>query len=247
VIDRKAHLRHLSRLLVTQLHAFEKSRPRKFDAGLVDARLAAEDMAQAFSGEQMPEVTDALARVEATLASARNEPDLRLAAITFQKLRDALIHGWYSVVDEGGVLAYHRRSPELPKLSRRTRCATDLALRLLSPVDRQRYREEWAAELAHLPRCDQAPSALRLLSRAWSLRRELSGKPSRAPQVGLVVMVTIPGADVVAAACGLGWPAAAVGICWGVGVAWTLSSKERTSNLIDLIKAIRSRKAPTKE
>ena len=69
--------------------------------------------------------------------------------------------------------------------SRRTRGSTALGLRLLSPLDRQRYREEWAAELADLPRCDQAPSAFRLLSRAWSLRRALSGKPSRAPQVGL--------------------------------------------------------------
>lgn len=57
----------------------------------------------------------------------------------------------------------------------------------------------------------------------------------------------ITGADAVAAVCGLGWPATAVGISWGVGVAWTVSDKQRTSNLIDLIKAIRSGKAPTKE
>lgn len=65
------------------------------------------------------------------------------------------------------------------RLSRRTRYALDLALRLLSPVDRQRYREEWAAELGDLPRRDQTPYAFRLLSHAWSLRRELSEKPRK--------------------------------------------------------------------
>lgn len=118
---------------------------------------------------------------------------------------------------------------------------------LALPVDRQRYRKEWAGEIAALPRCDQAAFAYRLLSRAWSLRRELGDKSSRAPQVGLVVMVAIPGADVVAAVCGLGWPAAAVGISWGAGAAWTVSSRERTRNLISVIKAVRSSKAPERK
>ena len=74
------------------------------------------------------------------------------------------------------------------RLSWRTRFATDLAVRMLAPIDRQRYRQEWAAELADLPRCDQATCALRLLSRAWSLRRELSEKPRKKPRTGLVIV-----------------------------------------------------------
>jgi hypothetical protein len=99
-----------------------------------------------------------------------------------------------------------------PQPSRRTRCAADLALRLLSPLDRQRFREEWAAEIADLPRRDQAPHAFRLLIRSWSLRRELGDKPARNPrEVLLVVGVAIPGADALAALCGRNWPAAVVG------------------------------------
>ena len=56
--------------------------------------------------------------------------------------------------------------------------------------------------------------ALGLLAYAWALRRVLREKPSRASSLGLVIMVVIPDADVVVAACGLGWPAAAVGISW---------------------------------
>ena len=90
------------------------------------------------------------------------------------------------------------------------------------------------------PGWKQVAHALGLLAYAWALRRVLREKPSRAPSIGLV----IPGADAVAVACGLGWPAAAVGIVWSVGVAWTISSKEGTRNLIALIKATRSSKAP---
>ena len=66
-------------------------------------------------------------------------------------------------------------------------------------MHRQRYREEWAAELADLPRPDQAPYAFRLLFQGWSLRRELNGKPSRALRVTLAVMVVAPAIDVLAA------------------------------------------------
>jgi hypothetical protein len=52
------------------------------------------------------------------------------------------------------------------------------AVRLLPPARRQRYREEFAAELrelAGLRRWRQLAYAARLLGRAWELRRALSG------------------------------------------------------------------------
>jgi hypothetical protein len=151
----------------------------------------------------------------------------------------------FTIVSDSIVRKDTAKAPaDRPKrLSRRTRCAADLALRLLSPADRQRYREEWAAELADLPRRDQAPYAFRLLSRAWWLRRELSGKPSRAPHVALAVVVMAPGADVVAALVGLDWPAVVLGGGWMLGMAWVVSSKDRTHNLVSLIKSARSSKA----
>jgi hypothetical protein len=134
------------------------------------------------------------------------------------------------------------------RASRRARGAMDLALRLLSPVDRQRYREEWSAELADLPRRDQAPYAFRLLSRALILRRELSGKPARNPRsVLFIVGAVIPGTDAVAALCGLDWPAAVVGISWTAGLLWVISSNERTRRLIALIQEGRSGKVPTRK
>ena len=77
-------------------------------------------------------------------------------------------------------------------LSRRTRCATILAVRLLPPADRARYREEFAAEIADLPRRDRAPYAIRLARLSWSLRRALTGKPSVSSS--RVVVVVGPGA-----------------------------------------------------
>lgn len=71
--------------------------------------------------------------------------------------------------------------------SPRTRCATGLAVRLLPPGDRARYREEFAAELADLPQCDQVPHALRLVCRAWSLRSSLKGGSRRAGPTSVVV------------------------------------------------------------
>src|SRR6266567_729839 len=70
-------------------------------------------------------------------------------------------------------------------------------------------RREWAAELAALPCRDQAPHAFRLLSHAWSLRQELNEKPPKNPRSVLIVVgVVVPGADALAAVCGLDWPAA---------------------------------------
>jgi hypothetical protein len=146
------------------------------------------------------------------------------------------------------VIMLRGKASERSRLSRRTRFAVDLALRLLSPVDRQRYREEWAAELGDLPRRDQAPYAFRLLSHAWSLRRELSDKPPKNPRAGLVIVgVVIPSADGVAAFCGLDWPAAALGVTWVLSLLWVVSSKERTQHLIALIREARNSKAPSRE
>lgn len=65
------------------------------------------------------------------------------------------------------VIMLRGKGSERSQLGRRTRFAVDLALDPLFPVDRQRYREEWTAELGDLPRRDQAPYAFRLLSHAW--------------------------------------------------------------------------------
>ena len=146
------------------------------------------------------------------------------------------------------VIMLRGKASERSRLSRRTRFAVDLALRLLSPVDRQRYREEWAAELGDLPRRDQAPYAFRLLSHAWSLRRELSDKPPKNPRAGLVIVgVVIPSADGVAAFCGLDWPAAALGVTWVLSVLWVVSSRDRTQHLIALIREARNSKAPSRK
>jgi len=144
--------------------------------------------------------------------------------------------------------AYAISPSKTAAVNRRTRCATDLALRLLRPVDRQRYREEWAAELADLPRKDQAPHALRLLSRALRLRRGLIDKPATHPRWHLLVVgVVIPGGDALVALCGLDWPAAVVGVAWMLGLLYVISSKERTQLLISLIREARTSKAPTRK
>ena len=54
------------------------------------------------------------------------------------------------------------------------------------------------------------------------------------------------GGDAVAAVCGLRWPTAVVRISWSVNVLWTVSNKERTRILVDLIKSVRSSKAASK-
>jgi hypothetical protein len=48
-----------------------------------------------------------------------------------------------------------------------------LALRLLPVAQRPRYREEFGDELAELPRSQRCGYALRVLARAWQLRRAL--------------------------------------------------------------------------
>jgi hypothetical protein len=127
--------------------------------------------------------------------------------------------------------------PNQPQLSRRTRRATDLALRLLSPEHRQRYREEWSAELADLPRSDQAPYAFRLLFRAWSLRQSLKGK-SGVGSAGALTLV-VAGGGSIACQIVIGWPAAVLGGAAIFAVMWTIGSADRTDRLASLIRSAR--------
>lgn len=56
--------------------------------------------------------------------------------------------------------------------------------------------------------------------------------PSRAPTAELAVMVVVPGADALAAVCGLDWQATVLGVGWTMGLMWIVSSKDRTRNLV---------------
>ena len=251
--ERLIEMRELAQQLAAELDRQSASRPRTFDAGLTAAQFAAAILSSAFAKEDFhltPEVFTALIEIERILQSGQGKPELNQARDLFQRIRSPLMHGVYPVVTVANPSRYPAMNIEVPfqvkssQPSRRARCAADLALRLLSPVHRQRYREEWAAELADLPRRDQVPYACRLVFRSWSLRRELSEKPSRAPAVGLVVMMVIPGVDTIAALCGLDWPAAVVGVGWTMGLGWVVSSKDRTQHLLTLIREIRGSRVP---
>jgi len=250
-------MRQLVQQFGAEIDLLVKSQPRTFDAGLVSAQIAAGTLSGAFTQagfDLTPVLILALSDIEAALVQGQGKPELKKARDLFRQIRGPLIHGDPDVVIAAnqdrylkpGINVSEQAKPSQP--SRRTRCAADLALRLLSPVDRQRFREEWAAELADLPRRDQAPHAFRLLSRSWYLRRELSDKPARNPRgVLLVVGVVIPGADALAALCGLNWPAAVVGVGWTLGLMWVVSRKERTQRLIALIREARGGKAAVRK
>jgi len=132
-----------------------------------------------------------------------------------------------------------RRARERSSTSRRTKCAAGLAVRLLPPADRARYRQEFAAELADLPRCDQAPYAFRLVSRTWSLRRSLKDKPP--VRSTKVVVVVGAGACSAAGLASVGWPAAFLGSVVVIALAWTISSADRTRHLATLIRTARKK------
>jgi hypothetical protein len=216
-----AELYDLVQPLGEELGQVEKAHPRKFDAGVFSAQLAVRTLSSVFNEEGFSLTTKvilALREIEAALPQGQGKPPLDRARGLFRQIRGPLVHWDVAAVDRNNLnrhLGMGVNAPEEvkpPQPSRRTRCAADLALRLLSPLDRQRFREEWAAEIADLPRRDQAPHAFRLLIRSWSLRRELGDKPARNPrEVLLVVGVAIPGADALAALCGRNWPAAVVG------------------------------------
>jgi hypothetical protein len=161
--------------------------------------------------------------------------DLDTARSGLKRLRHGITH-W----DDGPTV---EKSPVATKPatgSRRTRCATSLAVRLLPPAHRARYRQEFAAELAELPRCDQAPYAFRLACRAWSLRCSLTGQLGvRATKVVVVVAAsTAEGAVLLA---GLDWPAAVLGSTLVIALMWTVNSRDRTRHLASLIRAARKR------
>lgn len=129
------------------------------------------------------------------------------------------------------------RSPA--RVSRRAQLAAGIAVRLLPPAHRQRYREEFAAELAELPHRDQAPHAYWLMCNVWSSRRSLTGTTISFLSVRLVVVVvpTAGGAVLMAQA---GWPALALGGLVIFAVMWTVSSADRTQRLVSLISAVRA-------
>jgi hypothetical protein len=131
-------------------------------------------------------------------------------------------------------------------VSRRTRLAVGLSVRLLPPGDRLRYREEFAAELAGLPRIDQAPYAIRLIARTWSLRRSLRGK-STASSASVLTLV-VAGGGSIACQVVIGWPAALLGGFAILAVMWTVGSADRTSRLATLIRSVRGEpKSPQKK
>lgn len=130
-------------------------------------------------------------------------------------------------------------SRQVTRVSRRARSATSLAVHLLPPADRERYREEFAAELAGLPRCDQAPYAFRLVSRSWSLRRSLTGRSTARSTTIVISLVLTSGAETVWLPR-LGWPAAFLGIAVVLAVVWTVSSRDRARRLANLIRAFRT-------
>jgi hypothetical protein len=182
---------------------------------------------------------DAAGRIESMLSEfgPLNDPDLNQARDAMREIRNIIIHATTRYVRP-----YYRRIPgDIARTSRRTRCATDLAVRLLPPGDRERYRLEFASELAELPRSDQAPYAMRLVWHALSHRQALTGGGLR-----------VSAAVTVAAGSGLcgtviGWPAAVLGGVVVFAIMWTVDSPDRTRRLATLIRAARSRPAPTRK
>jgi hypothetical protein len=240
--------------LASELDAVRTLRPRTFDAGLVSAQLAVEDIAKVFIEGRLPltaNVDACLRELEAALGPGQAKPELDKAKHLFKMLRSDLVHIPILTVNYDRYIGVYadasgQGKPQVP--SRRTRCVEGLSVRLLEPVHRERYREEWRAEILSLPRRDQAPHALRLLSRAWFMRRELSDKPPKNPRNFLLIVgVAIPGADAVVALCGLDWPATVVGIGWTLGLTWIIASKDRTQRLVTLIRAVNSSKVSTRK
>jgi hypothetical protein len=146
-------------------------------------------------------------------------------------LQRALRHDFYPTSPR------RARLERYPQASRRTRCATNIAVRLLPPSDRSRYRQEFAAELADLPRTDQAPYAIRLVTRAWSLRRSLQSSSHRS---SINVAVGSAAASGTALLAGISWPGVVLGGMTVAAIMWTITSQGRTQRLTALIRAVRN-------
>jgi hypothetical protein len=211
---------------------------RSFDGALVNAIEVASDLRRGFADGRdryaafTLQAMAATTEIESCLAQLDgihdDEGELDRAMRKLRQLRSMYVHAWPLDADGRGT------ATQRAKVSRRTRCATGVAVRLLPPADRERYREEFAAELADLPRADQAPYAIRLAWRALSLRRSLVGK-------GGVVVAAGAGGCVCLAV--MGWPAAVLGGMALIAVMWTVNSQDRTRRLATLIRAARSRPA----
>jgi hypothetical protein len=182
-------------------------------------------------------VLDSAMRLELRLSQVGpfDDPDIAAARRAAWEIRNLLIHGMTRYMQRSGP------SVRPATLSRRTRCATRMAVRLLPPADRERYREEFASELADLPRIDQAPYAVRLVFRAWSQRRSLRGKAS--VRAGTVIGMAA-GSGGLAWMAAVSWPAAVLGGTLIAAVLMTINSNERTRRLASLIRAARGRPGP---
>ncbi len=187
--------------------------------------------ANIFAGRRYGEALDALYQIYESIMriGPRGNRDLDKAVAIILTLRDLIERRAKS----------GQRSGQLTGVSRRARSTASLAVHLLPPADRERYREEFSAELADLPRCDQAPYAFRLVTRSWSLRRSLTGRPTARSTTIVISLVLTTGAETVWLP-GLGWPAAFLGSAVVLAVVWTVSSRDRARRLANLIRALRS-------
>jgi hypothetical protein len=227
---REVALRGCDQLLAA-LDAFRARHPRSFHAGLVEARDAAVLLRRRVAGG-MPRcsaVIGTVARIERCISDI-DAQGFELVRLSVKRLHAICV----------GEAECYPIAPAMMtspvRVSHRTRCAAGLAVRLLPPADRQRYREEFAAELADLPRIDQAPYAFRLVGRAWSLRRSLTGRGR--PASALVIVVASAGGSAYAAV--IDWPAAVLGCAVIAAVMGAISSPDRTRRLASLIRAARS-------
>jgi hypothetical protein len=223
--------------LYAALDQLSRSRPRSFDAALVGAQAQVEDLRKHFLYGEPPSLSFILDKsVEIMEMVDRAEPRSAAALDHVHRCLDALRA---IMVDVPCVPVQRAAAERASDVSRRTLHTTRLAVRLLPPADRARYREEFAAELADLPRCDQAPHAVRLVFRAWSLRRSLAGKVSiRSIRVVIAVGLGSGGATALST---LGWPTTVLGTVVIMAFMWTISSPARTRHLTSLIRAARKK------
>jgi hypothetical protein len=128
-----------------------------------------------------------------------------------------------------------------PRLNRAASHVASVAARGLPAADRDRYVEEFAAELADLPDEMQLRHSFRLVGRTWSLRWALAANVRRDARAALIVAFTAG----VAAAAGtvMNWPVVVVllGMIVMLGTLgfWTVTDADRTERVASLIRAFR--------